>query len=221
MDPWQQAFQFFRDRGYSDAAAAGIAGGLRGETANLDPTQSHDNGIGLGIAGWNGPRLSALQEFAQSRGMDPRSTPAQLAFVDNELHGSEASVGGRLRGVTDPGEAGNIMLAYFRPKDWNVPGAHPERADYARRFYTQFTDQPATTAGSASPPIASSVGPQNPNTGDIATAFTGEFTPPTLTLRSSRSPMRRGAVAESFVDPAFEPRGARRLQPQNPTIRSV
>lgn len=134
-DPSQQAaYGFFRSRGWSPAQAAGIVGGLRGETANLNTSQVHDNGTGLGIAGWNGTRLAGLKDFAASRGTQPTDLQTQLMYVDHELRNGEAKAGDLLRGAKSPGDAGQAMLAYFRPKDWDKPGAHPERAQYASQF---------------------------------------------------------------------------------------
>jgi hypothetical protein len=91
-------------------------------------------------------------------------------------------------------------------------------ADYERKFNGQGG---APVAPAATPAVASVV-PQRANVGDIATAFTGQFSPPALTFQSSPPLIPPGtAVAESFVDPAFEPRWAQRRRTQNPTNRSV
>lgn len=134
-NPWSGAYQFFLAKGWSHVQAAGIVGGLRGETAGLNPTQTHDQGIGLGISGWNGQRLQALKDFADQRGTTPTDLNTQLEFVHHELNTSEARAGKALHAASTPAAAGNAMLAYFRPKDWNVPGAHPERAQYAQKAY--------------------------------------------------------------------------------------
>ena len=129
------AFTFFKERGWTDVQAAGIAGGLRGETENLNPNQIHDQGIGLGISGWNNERLAALRQFAVRTGGAPNDTLTQLEFVDHELRTNEQSAGALLHSAQTPEQAGQATLAYFRPKDWNVPGAHPERAQYARQIF--------------------------------------------------------------------------------------
>lgn len=137
-DRWQGAYRFFLAKGWTPAQAAGIVGGLRGETANLSPTQVHDNGIGLGISGWNKDRLKALRSFAKQRGETAPSLATQLEFVDHELRNTETVAGGLLSRAKSPREAGQAMLTYFRPKDWNKPGSHPERARYAQEAFNSF-----------------------------------------------------------------------------------
>ena len=129
------AYGFFVERGYTPAQASGIAGGLRGETANLSPSQIHDGGIGLGISGWNADRLASLKNFAKASGGSPTDTLTQLEFVDHELRGPESAARARLMAAQTPEQAGQAMLTYFRPKDYDVSGAHPERAQYARQIY--------------------------------------------------------------------------------------
>src|SRR5512138_113144 len=107
---WADAFQFFINKGWSPVQAAGILGGLRGETENLNTTQSHDNGIGLGIAGWNGARLQGLKNYAASTGQSPTDLNTQLQYVDHELRTSEATAGGLLRQAQTPEAAGQAML---------------------------------------------------------------------------------------------------------------
>jgi hypothetical protein len=138
-DKQQYAYDFYRKLGYSDVAAAGIVGGLRGETANLNTAQVHDGGIGLGISGWNGDRLTNLRAFAADRNSSPTDLNTQLLFVDHELKTSEHHALQMLQAATTPQQAGNAMLSYFRPHDYNVPGAHPERGEYATEFYNKYS----------------------------------------------------------------------------------
>lgn len=156
------AYRFFLSRGWSPAQAAGIVGGLNGETSNLNTAQRHDGGIGLGIAGWNGPRLHALQQYAATNGASPTSLPVQLGFVDHELRSTEGAAGAALGRAQTPEDAGNAMLGYLRPHNYNVPGAHPERAQYARQVFNAFSGgqgmpQPAATVAAAAPQPAASV----------------------------------------------------------------
>lgn len=210
-DPWQTAYNFYLARGYTPTQAAGIVGGLRGETENLNPGQVHDNGIGLGISGWNGPRLAALRQFATANGTDAQNLDTQLAFVDHELRTTESQAGSALRAARTPGEAGNAMLAYFRPSNWNVPGAHPERARYAEQFANGgfVGAQPFVPA----PRVANVTPP-----GDVASAFSVNSDSPPLTF-PARHPQIAAADTErpenaAIFDPAFIPRGASRKRRQ-------
>lgn len=138
-DRARAVYDFFINKGWLPAQAAGIVGGLRGETENFNPKQLHDNGMGLGIAGWNGDRLAGLRKFAAQNGTSPTDLNTQLEYVNHELHSSEAGAGQLLSMATNPVQAGNATLAYFRPSNWNVPGAHPERAQYANQAFDSFT----------------------------------------------------------------------------------
>lgn len=132
------AFDYFQKAGFTPVQAAGIVGALRGETEGLNTRQIHDGGIGLGISGWNGPRLVALHQYADETGGDFKSLNTQLGFVIHELTGSESKAGDMLRSATTVKQATDAMLLYLRPKDYDKPGAHPERQRYGKQFYSQF-----------------------------------------------------------------------------------
>lgn len=172
-DPHGYAMEFYKNRGYSPVQAAGIVGGLRGETANLNTSQVHDGGIGLGIAGWNGDRLKNLNAFAQQKGTSPTDLNTQLEFVDNELRSSEGTAFAQLQAAQSPQQAGQAMLRYFRPKDWNVPGAHPERARYAGDTFQKYGS--GTQVASLDPTIGLGAGMDpRPTLPPDAMAFNGQ-----------------------------------------------
>ena len=143
---WRAAYQYFVSKGWSPAQSAGIVGGLQGETNGLNPVQTHDNGRGLGIAGWNGDRLTGLIQFAGAQDKSPTDLQTQLDYVDHELRTSESGAGNLISASTTPQQAGHATLAYFRPSNWNLPGAHPERAQNASNFYNTF-NRPQTGSG--------------------------------------------------------------------------
>ena len=135
----RQAYQFFTGRGYTSQQASGIVGNLISESATLNPMQIHDRGIGLGIAGWNNERLAGLRAYAASQGKPPTDFQTQLEYVDRELRTTESAAGARLRLAGTPEQAAAIMLTYERPKDFDIPGAHPERARNARALFNMFS----------------------------------------------------------------------------------
>lgn len=116
----KEAAQFFVDRGYTPAAAAGIVGNLLQE-GPLDPTLKHDGGIGLGISGWNRERLDALRTYAASQGKPATDFRTQLEFIDRELHGTEGATFQKLSQTKTPEDAAAAMINYFRPAGW-TPG---------------------------------------------------------------------------------------------------
>ena len=197
-DRQQYAYKFYLSRGYTPAQAAGIVGGLRGETADLNTSQVHDNGIGYGIAGWNGPRLAALR---QMYGDKAGELDNQLAFVDHELRTSEGKAYGALQAAQTPEDAGNAMLAFFRPSNWNVPGAHPERARYAAQI---FSGQGGTVAdnGGQQPQMAAQRSP----IGEVFTNFASTLPAP-LTNQSSQDQVPASIEGENpLTNPVFQPR---------------
>lgn len=111
----QAAMQFFQSRGYTPVQAAGIVGNLVQESGSLDPTLSHDGGTGIGIAGWRLERRTALKQFAAARGKTEADFQTQLEFLDQELQGTEAGAGARLKLAKTPAEAAEAFIHFERP----------------------------------------------------------------------------------------------------------
>lgn len=153
MDNGQSAFDYFVNHGLEPHQAAGIVGNLQGESGQgLNPSainkgDGSDGSDSIGIAQWNGPRAQALKDYAASRGSPWSDLNTQLEFLHQELKGPENAAYSRLTAAQTPEEAGQAMLAYERPKDWNKPGAHPERAQYAAKAFASYGGQPAPAAG--------------------------------------------------------------------------
>lgn len=82
-----QIWKYFRARGFSDQAIAGIIGNFKHESG-LDPSviQGGGRGPGHGLAQWEGPRLTALKNFARQRGKSWNDLNTQLDFVMKELN---------------------------------------------------------------------------------------------------------------------------------------
>lgn len=120
-----EAYDWFQSR-WGPHAAAGIVGNLIQESGpRLDANAVHDQGTGIGIAGWRDPepgtgRKTALFNFARKNGLDPSSRETQYRFLDHELRTSEAGVGVRLRAAKDAREAATIFVGYERPQGWSA-----------------------------------------------------------------------------------------------------
>lgn len=119
-------------KGYTPAQAAGMVGNFAGESGTFNPNEVHDNGIGLGIAGWNGDRLKNLYAFAQQTGQDPRSRQTQLDFAHHELNTTESGAGDALRAAQTPEQAAAAMVKYERPRD--AASAIATRSGLARQL---------------------------------------------------------------------------------------
>ena len=162
MDNGLAAFQYFVGQGLSPAQAAGIVGNLQGEsgqglnTGAINRGDGRDGSDSIGIGQWNGTRAQALKAYADSKGVPWTDLNTQLEFLHSELKGPEAGAYKNLLAAQTPEEAGRAFLAYERPKDWNVPGSHPERAKYAVTAFNAY--------GGGNLPVPSKSAPAVPQT---------------------------------------------------------
>jgi hypothetical protein len=158
MSNAQAAFEYFVSQGMTPAQAAGIVGNLQGEsgqglnTGAINPGDGRDGSDSIGVAQWNGPRARALKAYAESKGVPWTDLNTQLEFLHSELKGPEGTAYKGLQAAQTPEEAARAMLAYERPKDWNKPGSHPERAKYATAAFAAYGGgQGAPQAGQPQP----------------------------------------------------------------------
>lgn len=157
MDNGQSAFNFFTGQGLAPHQAAGIVGNLQGESGQglnpnaVNPGDGRDGSDSIGIGQWNGGRAQALKDYAASKGTAWNDLPTQLEFMHSELKGPESAAYSGLLAAKTPEQAGQAMLAYERPADWNKPGAHPERAQYAARAMQAYGGGQPAMAPPAAP----------------------------------------------------------------------
>lgn len=157
----RRAFDYFVNQGLAPHQAAGIVGNLMGESghdlnpARINSGDGRDRSDSIGIAQWNSKRADALKQYAASKGVPWTDFNTQLEFLHSELKGPEKRAYRALLAASTPTEAGQAMLRFERPKDWNVPGAHPERGRYAAEFY-QKLEEPKSRDLRANPPFQSS-----------------------------------------------------------------
>jgi len=165
------AFDYYVSQGLSPVQAAGIVGNLQGESGQgLNPNavnrgDGRDGSDSIGIGQWNSTRAQALRDFAAAKGVPWNDLNTQLEFLHQELKGPERAAYDRLIAAKTPEEAGQAMLAFERPKDWNKPGAHPERGQYAAKVFASYgggqpTPAPASPAAPPSAPLQ--IAPQAP-----------------------------------------------------------
>lgn len=170
QDNAQIAFNYFVSQGLSPVQAAGIVGNLQGEsgrglnTSTINPGDGRDGTDSIGIAQWNSSRAQALKDYAASKGVPHTDLNTQLEFLHQELKGPEKAAYDKLLAAQTPEEATRAMLSFERPKDWNVPGSHPNRVQYAAKALASYgggQPQPAP-ASPVAPPGAPSAAPQAP-----------------------------------------------------------
>lgn len=133
MNRAQYAYEYFVKQGWTPVQAAAIVGNLQQESGmglNPDALNKNDAGPGnhsIGIGQWNRDRKDALVNFASKQGSSPLSFDTQLAFVQNELNGSESGVAQRLKQAQDVKSATAAFIGYERPQGWtpnNPMGGH-------------------------------------------------------------------------------------------------
>ena len=129
----QIAYEYFINKGYSPAAAAGIVGNLRAESG-INPTRKQINGNAMGIAQWEPPRWNNFVRVAENRGLDPMSLDTQLWYIDHELKSMDKRGAidlKRFKSLTDGTEATRVFM-----KEYERPGIERfgERLAFAREI---------------------------------------------------------------------------------------
>ena len=175
QDNAQIAFNYFVSQGLSPVQAAGIVGNLQGEsgqglnTNTRNPGDGRDGSDSIGIAQWNSGRAQALKDYAASKGTPYTDLTTQHEFLHSELKGPEKAAYDKLLAAQNPEEATRAMLAYERPKDWNVPGSHPQRSQYAAKAFAAY---------GGGQPVPAPVSPAAPPSGLLSAGTGGLMAPP-------------------------------------------
>lgn len=143
--------------GLSPAQAAGVAGNLQVESG-LDPSAYNRGEGAIGLAQWEGGRRQALDAFAAAHGTTETDFGTQLAFLGNELHGSESGALSQLLATNDPSSAAAAFDQYYERSSGT---ARQKRVDAANAIASGKplaggSSSSSTSAGGQS--VASSMG---------------------------------------------------------------
>lgn len=159
---FQYIYEFFKNKGLSDAAIAGIMGNIQIESS-FSPNAYNANEGAVGIAQWEGGRRYALQHFASSKGTSEFDLETQLEFYWHELSTNFSGVLSRLRQTHDARSA-----AYLIDSDYEISSGstHDARANAAAGILgSGFKDPGASghyagtiAAGSGGPDVGGSTG---------------------------------------------------------------
>ena len=129
-------FRFFKSQGFTDEQAAGWIGNLTVESG-LNPAIVQPNGQGHGLVQWGGGRFAALQAFASAHGRPWQDLNTQLAFIMQELHGSEGAAFRAIKSAKTVDEAvdaiGTAYERYGVRGERNAP-AHAALDKFAGKF---------------------------------------------------------------------------------------
>ncbi|MCW6701383.1 phage tail tip lysozyme [Anaerococcus sp. NML200537] len=81
----QKIWNYFKGKGFSNAGIAGIMANLYHESGYDPAIKQNGGGPGRGLAQWEGPRFTALQEFARGRSKSWTDLQTQLDFIMHEM----------------------------------------------------------------------------------------------------------------------------------------
>jgi hypothetical protein len=180
-DNKRTVYRFLLGKGLSPAQAAGVVGGLAGESgAGLSTTAVNPSSGAYGIAQWLGGRKTALM-----RRPNPSSLRTQLNHLWSELQGPESNAYRQLKSAKSIEDATRVwVLAFERP------GAHERtlgpRTATARQVFNQLQG----------------VGPGGPGDagGGATRATRGTTRTTTTTIPGVDNTAARLALVQSFLD---------------------
>lgn len=198
QDNAQVAFNYFVSQGLSPVQAAGIVGNLQGEsgqglnTNTRNPGDGRDGSDSIGIGQWNSTRAQALKDYAASKGTPYTDLTTQLEFLHSELKGPEKAAYDKLLAAQNPEEATRAMLAYERPKDWNVPGSHPQRTQYAAKAFAAY---------GGGQPLPASMTPAAPSSAPLQVAQRAPIFPAAAPQAQPQQPDQGGGLFDQTPAP--------------------
>lgn len=218
-----RAMAFFQSKGLSPEDSAALVWNFQQESGrDLNPSLSHDNGTGFGIAGFRDPtpgngRWTNLRNFAAGRGLDPATLDTQLDFSWGELNGPERATLQRIQAAQTPQDKAVAAIGYFRP-----------RADYANQRASHAGEvlsllggapvayQPGTALKSTAPYDVPQGGKQGTDIGSMVALLAPEPSSAQEPLTPLAKPAQSGpfdGVADENVDvSAFQPRTTQRVR---------
>lgn len=104
-------------RGMAPHIAEGFVRNWKDESG-LNPAAVGDNGNAFGLGQWNGPRMRALQDFAQRSGRPVSDPNVQMDYLMTELQGAERRSWAKISTAKDANEAAVAVLNHFeRPAE--------------------------------------------------------------------------------------------------------
>jgi hypothetical protein len=125
----EKIWNFFKGKGLSTGAIAGIMGNLQQESS-LNPGVNAD-----GLAQWNGSRRTAMQNYARSMGLPSSSLEAQLGYLWQELSSGSGGLNVNAMNGLSAAQAAKLFSDRFeRP---GTPMMN-NRINYANQFYSMY-----------------------------------------------------------------------------------
>ncbi len=142
-----QIWNYFKSKGLSDTAVAGIMGNIDQESAFMPDANNNNSGANQGAVGggcrgivqWCAGRNEGLEKFAKEKGTDWTCLSTQLDFVWYEVtQTGEAGVMKNLNAAKTPGAAGDVWaVEYERMATHEQAG----RAERAQKIFEEYNGQ--------------------------------------------------------------------------------
>ncbi|QJI52488.1 tail tape measure protein [Psychrobacillus phage Perkons] len=136
-------WNFFKGKGLSDGASAGIMGNLKLESG-LSTTAVNKSSGATGIAQWLGGRLAGLKTYATTLGTSWTDLNTQLEWLWKELNGAEATTksildkNGGLDALNNM-NASSAALLFEKAFERSGGAALSQRKNNATDFYSKFS----------------------------------------------------------------------------------
>jgi hypothetical protein len=133
-NPAKHAYQFFINKGYTPAQAAGIVGNIKHESS-FNTSIKGDNGQAQGLVQWHPDRRNRVFSYLESRGLNPNDFNSQLEGIDYELNTSEQSALSKLKTARTPAEAARLFDKHYERSAGKTTGS---REAYAEKLYNEL-----------------------------------------------------------------------------------
>ncbi|WP_182103207.1 phage tail tip lysozyme [Niallia taxi] len=153
-------WNFFKSKGFSDSATAGVMGNLRQESG-LNTTARNPTSGATGIAQWLGGRLTGLKNFAGSQGTSWTNLNTQLEWLWKELNGADATTksiinsNGGMSAFMNMSTADSALL-FEKAFERSGGSALGNRTKFANQYYSKYAGSAPTGTASVSISDASS-----------------------------------------------------------------
>lgn len=172
-------WNFFKYKGLSDAATAGILGNIQAESGFNPAIVERATGIGYGLIQWSFGRRTSLEQAASQKGVDPSNLQFQLEYLWDESVDPNSSYGKRLAAAgfyntNSPSDAAYYFHNIVEGSADTYEMIQNNRCRTAEQWYNQFK---GTSAGSVGPAISTSQAKSWASLAGAATATTLSYTP--------------------------------------------
>lgn len=149
-DTQKEIWNFYKKKGLSDEAVAGIMGNIEAESG-YDTSAINSSSGAMGLFQWLGGRKDGLYEFAESRGESVTDLNTQLEYSWKELNSSEKKTLAALK--SDDYDSASDFAAMFENLFERSGGSNIEkRQEYAENIMDSrsFYDKTVNAAQNAS-----------------------------------------------------------------------